>query len=54
MVDMVRPREAQLLKYQLEYLEMVVLLIAHHIDMLVQIVLGKSLHGRTQILGDIH
>ena len=53
-IDMVRPREAQLLEYQLEYLEMVVLLVAHHIDMLVQIVLGKSLHGRTQILGDIH
>ena len=54
MIDAVGPLETKFLEYELEDGEMVVLLVAHHIYMGVQMVLGETPLGSSEILGDIH
>ena len=54
MVYAVRPGKAELLQYELQHLEMIVLLISHDIDMLVKAVFLKPLLCSTEILGDIY
>ncbi len=51
--NLVGPVEAQLLENQLQYLEMIVLLIPHHVHVGIQAIGLETPLGGTQILGDI-
>ena len=52
-VDGVGPGEAQLAEDEFEHLEVIVLLVAHHVDDLVEVILVVALLGRTQVLGHV-
>ena len=54
MVDVVAPLVAQLLQYQLQYLEVVVLLVTNDIDHVVELVLLEAAQRSTQILCHIY
>ena len=54
MVDPGGPVEAELREYELEHLEVIVLLVAHHIDVGIEMVLRKAALGSAQVLGDVH
>ena len=51
---LIRPVEPELFENQLEHLEMVILLIAHHIYVRIQLVFRESAFCGTEILGNIH
>ena len=53
MIDAVGPFEAELAQDELKHGEMVVLLVAHHIDMRVQMILGEAPLGSAEVLRDI-
>ncbi len=53
MVDGVGPGETQLTEDELQHLEMIVLLVAHHVDHLVETVFVVTLLGGTQVLRHI-
>ena len=52
-VYLVRPAESELGEYELQHLEVVVLLVADHVDMGVEAVFLEPLLGRAEVLGDI-
>ena len=54
MVDLVGPAEAEFLEYELEDLEMIILLVAHHIDVRVKFIFGETPFSSAEILGDVH
>ncbi len=54
MVDLGSPGEAELSQDELEHLEVVVLLVAHHIDVGIQMVGIETALGGAQVLGDVH
>ena len=50
----VGPSESQLLEDQFQHLEVVVLLVADHIDVRVKVIFSETPFGRSQILGDVN
>ena len=54
MVDVFGPAETEFAENEFEHLEMVVLLIAHHIDEFVQLVFVEASLRRAQVLGHIY
>ena len=50
----VGPFESQLLEDQFQHLEVVVLLVADHIDVRVKVIFSETPFGRSQILGDVN
>ena len=50
----VSPLESEFGEDQLEYLEMVVLLVSHDIDVRIEGILAESLLGSTEVLGDVN
>ncbi len=53
-VNLVCPGKAQLFENELKYLEMIVLLVAHHIHVGVQLEIGETALCGAQVLGDVH
>ena len=53
-VDLVCPVKAKLLKYELKYLEMIILLITHHINVGVKIIVCETPFGGAKVLGDVN
>ena len=54
MVDVVGPVETEFLEYEFEHLEMIVLLVADHIDEFVKTILLETALCRAEILGHIN
>ena len=54
MVDLVGPREAELPKYEFQHLEVVVLLVADHVDELVGLEVVVAQQGGPEVLGHVY
>ena len=54
MIDIVGPCKSEFLEDKLKYLEMIVLFVTYYIDMLVEVILGETALGCSEVLSHIH